>query len=165
MHVPDQRRIRRLLGQRLAVKQLVERGIARRRRPQVDRLDPRQTQVELLGRRLVALGYLLQLLTEQLDVQLHGAVADAFGVDLLGHLIKHPAVILLLQVKRQALLRRLLAFATVHLVPGHFHGQPLLGPVTGEPGDEIAFGKLLHAVFPHAHGASGIVIDRAGTGQ
>ncbi|MOA40158.1 hypothetical protein D3C78_1620020 [compost metagenome] len=113
----------------------------------------------MFRRRPVALGNLLQLLAEQLDIQLHGAVANAFRVNLLGDLIEYLAVILLLQVKRQTLLRRLLAFAAVHLVPSHLHGQPLLGPITGEPGDKVAFGVLLHAVFPYAHGTPGVVID------
>ncbi|MNJ76619.1 hypothetical protein D3C77_739380 [compost metagenome] len=64
-----------------------------------------------------------------------------------------------MQVKRQALLWRVFTIATVHFVPSDFHGQPLLGPVTGEPGNELAFGELLHAILPYAHGASGIVID------
>ncbi|MNH17069.1 hypothetical protein D3C79_767230 [compost metagenome] len=71
-------------------------------------------------------------------------------------------MILLLQVQGQAFFCRFPPLATVELVPGHLEGQPLLGPVTREPGDEVAFGALLHLLLPHPHGAPGIVVGRAG---
>ncbi|MNN39916.1 hypothetical protein D3C81_1539720 [compost metagenome] len=153
----------RLLGQRLGPQQLIQAGITRIRRPQVDGGDAVEAQADLLGRRVVAADDGLQLLVEQLQVQLAGTVANAFGVDLLGHRLDHPLVVLLLQVKRQPLFRRLPAFAAVELVPGHLEGQPLLGPVAGEPGDEVAFGALLYLFLPHPHGAPGIVVGRAGS--
>ncbi|MNC43485.1 hypothetical protein D3C75_923460 [compost metagenome] len=141
---------------------MAQAGIARIRWPQGDGRNAVEALAELLGWRVVAADDGRQLLAEQLQVQLAGTVADAFGVDLLGHRFDHPLVVLLLQVQRQALFRRLPAFTAVDLVPGHLEGQPLLGPVAGEPGDEVAFGALLYLFLPHSHGAPGIVVGRTG---
>ena len=151
----------RLLGQRLGPQQLVKAGIARIRWPQGDGGNAVEALAELLGGSVVAADDGRQLLAEQLQVQLAGAVANAFGVDLLGHRFDHPLVVLLLQVQRQALFRRLPAFTAVDLVPGHLEGQPLLGPVAGKPRDEVAFGTLLYLFLPHPHGTACIVVGRA----
>ncbi|MNH19597.1 hypothetical protein D3C79_793380 [compost metagenome] len=150
-----------LLIERLGFEQLIEAGVARRRRPQGNGRDPVQALAELIGWGVVALDDGRQLLAKELQVQLAGAVADAFGVDLLGHRLDHPVLVLLLQVQGQAFFRRLAALTAVELVPGDLEGQPLLGPVTGEPGNEVAFGTLLYLFFPYPHRAPRIVVGRA----
>ena len=155
----------RLLSQGLGPEQLIEGGIAGSRWSQGDDLDAVKPLADLVGRRVVALDDGRQLLAEQLQVQLAGAVADPLGVDLFGDRFYHPLVVLLLQVHRQAPFGRLGTLAAVHLVPGDFERQPLLRPVAGEPRDEIAFGASLHLVFPDPHRTPCIVICRAGSGH
>ncbi|MCY1401968.1 hypothetical protein D9M71_170980 [compost metagenome] len=86
---------------RLGAHNLVERRILGRWRAQFDHRHVRESPPELVRWQAIALGNTPQLLDEQLNVEDAGLFHDPVGVNLLGHRVEHPGVVLLLQVNRQ----------------------------------------------------------------
>ncbi len=164
MHPGDQRLVGRQLLQALRLQQLVQRGIAGGGRTQGDGGDGLQTLVQLRAGHAQAFGNGVQLPGEGLHVEAGGGLHHRGRVDLPRHRFEHAALVLALQVDGQAADRRAL-LAVAELVPGHPQAQPLLRPVAGEPGDEVAVGALVDQVHPVFHGAAGIVLGLVGGGH
>ncbi|MDT4824981.1 hypothetical protein FQZ97_582490 [compost metagenome] len=134
---------------------LVQRSALPGRRAQGDRRDALEPLVEQRGGHAMASRNVLEPFAEQRDVELGRLRHDRVGPGLLGDRLQHPVPVLLLEVDRQARHGRVRLTLGAQLVPGHLHGQPLAGPVAGEPRNEVAVGAPVDEVHPAVHGGVG----------
>ncbi|MFB8828598.1 hypothetical protein ACE0DR_02750 [Azotobacter sp. CWF10] len=126
-------------------------------RPQCDRRNALEPAFELIVGYAVALRDFPEQLAEQPDVELHRLFHDPVGIDLPGDGLQHAIVVLLLQIDGQAIHDRIFLLSCIQPVPRHLHGQPLLGPVAGKPGDEIRIGAPVDEAHPFQHDVACVI--------